>query len=172
QELAGDVQTQREDARTLRGVHGDRVAQQVLDPGGVLAAEGLVALVLGKRGLPDVAHQVAGELEVRRGQELDVVRVDARTELELALLEPFEAVPHVAVLGAERGVGLDALPELALPADLAADEHGVLEAGELPAVRLEAVLDAEELVPDLALRLGALTRDRLKDVTLPAQPHE
>src|SRR5690606_25567593 len=117
-------------------------------------------------------HQVAGELEVRRGQELDVVRVDARTELELALLEPFEAGPHVAVLGAERGVGLDALPELALPADLAADEHGVLEPGELPAVRLEAVLDAEELISHLALRFRPLARDLLEDVPLPAQQHE
>src|SRR5690606_9871348 len=67
---------------------------------------------------------------------------------------------------------VDALPELALPADLAADEHGVLEPGELTAVRLEAGLDADELIPDLALRLGTRPRGRLEDVPLPTQQRE
>src|SRR5690606_33923135 len=73
---------------------------------------------------------------------------------------------------AECGVGIDALTELSLPPDLAADEHGVLEAGELAAVRLQAVLDAEELVPDLALGLGALPRDLLEDLPLPVEQRD
>src|SRR5690606_12282006 len=97
---------------------------------------------------------------------------DARAELELALLDPFEAAPDITVLGAERGIGLDALPELALPADLAAEQHRVLEAGELTAIRLEAVLDAEELVSHLALRLRTPPRDLQQDVPLSAQQPE
>src|SRR5690606_7864823 len=116
-------------------------------------AELLALLCPGQTRLLYVIDESTRVHDVRRADELRIRDVHAWRNGQLALVDRREPVPDVAVCGTQRRITIHGVTEIALPADLACDEGRITQACELTAVRLETVLDREQLLAHLLFHL-------------------